>query len=127
MMSKTQALVEAIGSGIVGGDLPEGFVLVPDLVQGGYGVSRTVVREAVQVLKTKGLVTVSSYRGTVVSPHKSWNLLDPDVVRWAPEGGWLRRDAAELADELRLLAAAKPHNGVLAYAARTYLHLGVPE
>jgi GntR family galactonate operon transcriptional repressor len=45
-----------------------------------YGVSRTVVREAVKSLEEKGLVTAFQGIGTLVSGQDSWNLLDPHVL-----------------------------------------------
>ncbi|MFS0774397.1 FadR/GntR family transcriptional regulator [Sphingomonas sp. 1P08PE] len=47
-----------------------------------YGVSRPVLREAVKMLTAKGLLLGRKRAGTVVLPEASWNLLDPDVLRW---------------------------------------------
>jgi DNA-binding FadR family transcriptional regulator len=47
-----------------------------------YGVSRPVLREAVKMLTAKGLLLGRKRAGTVVQPEASWNLLDPDVLRW---------------------------------------------
>jgi DNA-binding FadR family transcriptional regulator len=45
-------------------------------------VSRGIVREAVRVLVAKRLVSSRPRLGTVVLERTSWNLLDPDVLRW---------------------------------------------
>ena len=50
-----------------------------------HGVSRSVTREAVKMLTAKGLVSARPRHGTVVAPPSSWNLLDPDVLRWTLE------------------------------------------
>ncbi|MBW6532519.1 FadR family transcriptional regulator [Sphingomonas sp. RRHST34] len=50
-----------------------------------YGASRSVVREAVKMLTAKGLLRARQRAGTVVQPEGSWNLLDPDVLRWLME------------------------------------------
>ncbi|WP_253717917.1 FadR/GntR family transcriptional regulator [Sphingomonas sp. AP4-R1] len=50
-----------------------------------YGASRTVVREAVKMLTAKGLLRPRQRAGTVVQREDSWNLLDPDVLRWLLE------------------------------------------
>ncbi|WP_249127085.1 FadR/GntR family transcriptional regulator [Brucella oryzae] len=47
-----------------------------------YNVSRTVIREALKVLESKGLVRGRSRVGTVVCEHDEWNILDPQVIEW---------------------------------------------
>jgi len=47
-----------------------------------YGASRPVVREAVKMLTAKGLLRPRQRAGTIVQPEDSWNLLDPDVLKW---------------------------------------------
>ena len=93
-------LVDALGRQIVAGGVPEGSALPieADLTQS-FGVSRTVVREAVRILNAKGLVESSPMRGTRVRPRSSWHLLDPDVLGWwAGVGGAaeILRDLAEI-------------------------------
>lgn len=50
-----------------------------------YGVSRSIVREAVKMLTAKGLLGARPRQGTWVQPEDNWNLLDPDVLRWTLE------------------------------------------
>ena len=50
-----------------------------------YGVSRTVLREAIKMLTAKGLLGARPRHGTWVEPEERWNLLDPDVLRWLLE------------------------------------------
>ena len=52
-----------------------------------FGVSRTVVREAIKVLASKGLVDSRPKVGTQVRPRRYWNLLDSDVLAWRYEAG----------------------------------------
>ncbi|NVJ98200.1 MAG: FadR family transcriptional regulator [Alphaproteobacteria bacterium] len=47
-----------------------------------YGVSRSIMREAVKILTGKGLLTARPRRGTEVTQETNWNLLDPDVLFW---------------------------------------------
>ena len=51
-----------------------------------YGVSRTVIREAIKVLAAKGLVVTRPRVGTVVSDPDNWSLLDPQVISWHGPG-----------------------------------------
>lgn len=48
-----------------------------------YGVSRTVVREAIKGLTARGMVESRARVGTTVCPRHNWKLLDPDVLSWA--------------------------------------------
>ncbi len=45
-----------------------------------FGVSRTVVREAMRVLSARGLVEVRQGSGTRIAPSERWHLLDPMLL-----------------------------------------------
>lgn len=47
-----------------------------------YGVSRTVIRESLKILESKGLVRGRSRVGTLVCPKEEWNILDQQVLEW---------------------------------------------
>ncbi|AFT87048.1 FadR/GntR family transcriptional regulator [Paraburkholderia phenoliruptrix] len=47
-----------------------------------FGVSRTVLREALRTLTSKGLIESRPRVGTRVRPRHAWNLLDADVLDW---------------------------------------------
>lgn len=47
-----------------------------------YGVSRTVIRESLKVLESKGLVRGKPRIGTTVCDEDEWNILDQDVLEW---------------------------------------------
>jgi GntR family transcriptional regulator, galactonate operon transcriptional repressor len=47
-----------------------------------YGVSRTVIRESLKVLESKGLVRGKPRIGTTVCDKDEWNILDGDVLDW---------------------------------------------
>ena len=72
-----------LGARVVSGEFRPGTALPVenDLCQL-YGVSRTVIREAVKTLAAKRLVAVSPKVGTRVLPFADWNLLDRDVLAW---------------------------------------------
>ena len=50
-----------------------------------YGVSRTVIRESLKVLESKGLVRGRPRIGTIVCDKDEWNILDADVLEWMGE------------------------------------------
>ena len=81
--SITDRVVESLGQSIVGGDLAIARVLRTDAALGQhFCASRSVTREAVKILSTKGLLITHSRQGTYVQPEEAWNLYDPDVLRW---------------------------------------------
>ena len=75
-----------IGAQIVGGDLAQGTRIEnEDQLGDEYGVSRTVIREAMKRLSAKGLVKIRPRTGTKVLSRDHWSLLDPDVMDWCRE------------------------------------------
>lgn len=80
-------LVEVLGQQIVDGTLDPDKPLIPEAVGEKHEVSRTVVREAVRVLETKGLICARPNVGTRVRPVEEWHLLDADVLRWRAAAG----------------------------------------
>ncbi len=81
--SLTQQIVNDLGLDIVRGkyNADNPFPIEADLCEQ-FGVSRSVLREAVKMLTSKGLLRARPRQGTWVQPEKAWNLLDPDVLRW---------------------------------------------
>ncbi|MEP4196480.1 MAG: GntR family transcriptional regulator [Aliishimia sp.] len=47
-----------------------------------FGVSKSVIREGVKLLISKGLLEVKRGSGTRVRRRASWALLDDDVLSW---------------------------------------------
>jgi DNA-binding FadR family transcriptional regulator len=76
-------VINEIGHGIVTGKFPVGSILASDAVMmETYGVSRTVLREALKTLEAKGLVEARPKVGTRVSPTSRWSFFDPQVLSW---------------------------------------------
>lgn len=76
-------VINEIGHAIVTGKSPIGSVLASDAVMmEQYGVSRTVLREALKTLEAKGLVEARPKVGTRVSPRSRWNYFDPQLLAW---------------------------------------------
>ena len=65
------------------GELPAGKSLPVEAELGKkFGASRTVMREAVKILSTKGLIGQRPRVGTYVHPEERWDLLDAEVLTW---------------------------------------------
>jgi DNA-binding FadR family transcriptional regulator len=76
-------VVHGLGAAIVRGELGPGApVPTEDELVSQFEVGRSALREGVKVLAGKGLLESRTSAGTRVRPRESWNLLDPDVLRW---------------------------------------------
>ena len=74
-------VVDSLVRGIVTGELEPGSVLPTEPEMGArFGVSRSVVREALRVLDAKGLVEVRHGSGTRVTAPDRWDPLDPAIL-----------------------------------------------
>ncbi len=63
------------------GDVAAGERLPPEpKLQEEFGVSRTVLREALKFVESRGMISIRQGRGAVVQPTEAWNLLDPLVL-----------------------------------------------
>lgn len=79
-------VVDVLGQEIINGTLPVGSLIFADQLCERLGVSRSVVREGVRTLSSMGLVDARRQVGTQVLPPSSWDLLNPQVVRWRSQG-----------------------------------------
>lgn len=99
----TTGLAAHIGCRIASGRLLPGELLPTEKdIQTEYGVSRTVVREAVRHLAGKGLISVRPKVGMRVRPETDWNMLDSEVMRWHLLAE-VRRPFVEALYEMRLI------------------------
>lgn len=81
-------VISEIGAGIVSGKYPVGGSLPNDAeMMAQFDVSRTVLREALKTLESKGLVEARPKVGTKVSPRSRWNYFDPMVLAWLYQAG----------------------------------------
>lgn len=102
-------VINEIGLGVASGSFPLGSILPNDAeMMDRYGVSRTVLREALKTLEAKGLVEARAKVGTRVQPRSRWNLFDRQVLFWIfhakPEPGFLE-SLSELRRTLETQAA----------------------
>ncbi|SFG94353.1 DNA-binding transcriptional regulator, FadR family [Palleronia marisminoris] len=76
-------VVEGIGRAIVDGTYPPDTILPRDEeLIGQFGVSRTVLREAMKTLTAKGMIVARTRIGTRVRPRQDWNLFDAELLVW---------------------------------------------
>ncbi|BAK34347.1 GntR family transcriptional regulator [Microlunatus phosphovorus NM-1] len=102
------ALVEQWGSDIASGRRAPGSKIASDQAAAELGVSRTVVREAVRVLESLGLVEVRQRVGITVRRPEHWIPYDPRVLRWrlaGPDRMAALRSLSELRSAVEPLAA----------------------
>ena len=105
-----QNVVQQLARQILNGILVPGSTLpIENELAQDFGVSRTVVREAVRVLVSKGLLSVRQGSGMRVQPAESWNYLDPLIlferVR-SGKGGDLLEEVLEVRRILEVEVAA---------------------
>lgn len=83
------AVIEELVDRVVSGAFPAGSTLPTEhALCEAFGVSRSVVREAIKSLETMGLVRVQQGQGTTARPLSDWELLNPTVL-----SAVVRRDA----------------------------------
>jgi len=99
-----EQVVEELGQRIVRGDFAEsgGLPTEPEL-SAELGISRNVLREAIKVLASKGLVDVRRKVGTRVRTPEDWNVLDPDVIAWFSIDGSELRNAHDFVEFRRII------------------------
>lgn len=78
-------VLSTLGQGIVSGKYSEGSYLDPSQIMSEFRVSRTVAREVLKVLGSKGLIEARPKTGTTVSSRSQWKLLDEEVMKWRAE------------------------------------------
>ena len=102
--------LEQLGVAIVAGHYAEGATLPPEPLLGDeFGVSRTVIREAVKSLVAKGLLVTGPKVGTRVLPAEQWNWFDPHVVAWQSKVGLTREFLRDLQELRRVIEPAAVH------------------
>jgi DNA-binding FadR family transcriptional regulator len=75
-------VVDRLGLAVSAGDLPSGTTVRIEELEARYGVSRSVVREAIRVLASMGMVSSRRRVGIQILAATEWNLYDPQVIRW---------------------------------------------
>ena len=74
------ALVEVLGGQITAGEIPAGAVISLASLEDRFDVSRTVAREAMRALESKGMIEARRRVGLIVTDKANWHVLDPQVI-----------------------------------------------
>ncbi len=75
-------VLDQLGLAICSQKVASGSIVRIEEIEANYSVSRSVVREVVRVLQSMGLVASRRRVGVVTLPPSSWNLYDPQIIRW---------------------------------------------
>ncbi|MBG6183004.1 DNA-binding FadR family transcriptional regulator [Arthrobacter sp. CAN_A214] len=76
------SIVDKMGLAVSAGDMASGSIVRIEELEERFGVSRSVIREALRVLASMGMVESRRRVGVQVLPATEWNLYDPQVIRW---------------------------------------------
>ena len=79
-------ILEVLGRDIATGVIEPGGRLTLEGLQARFGVSRTVVRDCMQILEAMNLVYSKRRIGLVVQDPARWNVYDPRIIRWRLSG-----------------------------------------
>jgi DNA-binding FadR family transcriptional regulator len=110
-------VARALGLAIVSGEFPVGsFLPGKEVLMQRFGVSNTVLREAMQALSAKGLVAARTKIGTWVADQSQWNMFDADILSWQLEAGV---DKAFLARLFEMRQTLEPMAAAAAALQRT--------
>jgi DNA-binding FadR family transcriptional regulator len=109
-------VVDVFGLAIVNGDMPPDSTFTIDDLEVQFQVSRSVVRETLRVLESKGMVRSRRRIGIQVLPRDEWSLFDPTIIHWRLESSQMKTQLRSLM-ELRL--AIEPEAGRLAAVRAT--------
>lgn len=98
-----EQVVDELGLRIVRGDFDErGTLPTEPRLAAELGISRNVLREAVKVLVSKGLIDVRPKSGMRIRPQTDWTLLDRQVLNWFDLAGQRLHHSFDLV-EFRLI------------------------
>lgn len=79
-------VLNSLGQEIVNGRYAPGDILNLDEIAAAFAVSRSVLREALRVLQSLGMVEPRQRVGTQVLPRGAWDLMNPQIIVWRGRG-----------------------------------------
>jgi len=75
-------VLEYLGMAVCDQELASGSIVKIEDLERQYNVSRSVIREAIRVLESMGMVSSRRRVGILVLEPSNWNLFDPQIIRW---------------------------------------------
>lgn len=113
----SDAISQQLGVDIVRGYYGVGQALPSEVsLASRWNVSRSVVREGLRILASKGLVEARTKAGTTVRRRARWHLLDPDVLTWMRQA---EPDKAFISSMIELRLIIEPQAAALAAKRRS--------
>lgn len=113
----SEQVAQQIGEKILSGEYAPREILPDEIALTlAFGVSRTVIREAVRVLVAKGMLEVRPRTGTRVLDPRSWQLLDRDVLLWHQS---IKVEPHRLTQLMELRQSIEPDAAMYAATRRT--------
>ncbi len=98
-------VLHELGRQLTAGEISEGTVLTLAGLEDEFRASRTVIREAVRVLESLGMLRSRRRVGVTVQPRAAWKALDGAIVRWNLAGDGRN---AQLLSLMELRSAVEP-------------------
>jgi GntR family galactonate operon transcriptional repressor len=102
--SLPEQVVNELGMRIVRGDFArKGALPTEPELSAELGISRNVLREAIKVLASKGMIDVRPKIGMRIRKPENWNVLDADVLEWFSLDGSELRNAHDFVEFRRII------------------------
>ncbi|WP_232836829.1 FadR/GntR family transcriptional regulator [Lentzea terrae] len=117
-----ETVLDHLGTQLSSGEIPAGEVLRIEELAQRYEVGRSVIREAVRVLESMGMLTTRRRVGVTVAEQAAWNVLDPRIIRWRLDGPGRQAQLTSLGE---LRAGVEPVAAALAAQRATPEQCGV--
>jgi len=98
-------VLDELGRRIAAGEIPEGSVLTLAGLEAEFRASRTLIREAVRVLESLGMLRSRRRVGITVQDREHWQSLNSAILRWNLAGP---RHHVQLLELMELRSAVEP-------------------
>ncbi|BBV02331.1 FadR/GntR family transcriptional regulator [Providencia rettgeri] len=81
------SIMQQIGIQIILGHYEDDMLPGENELAQQFSASRTSIRNALQLLSGKGLISIQPKKRSVVNPRGDWNFLDSDLLKWIGNTG----------------------------------------